>query len=203
MKLYFVRHGQSEANINHQISNRGYLHGLTEKGRGQSATLAQALLEKEVSRIYTSPLRRAVETAQIIGNTLAVPYEITGALREFDCGIAEEGMDDASWGLWDWVWNEWHVYGRLDSKIEGGESFLDLQARLYPFARSLAAGEDGGSAVLIGHGGLFTAVLPGLMANETQIREQVSDLSFANTAYALAEMTPIGLACREWCGTKI
>lgn len=203
MRLYFVRHGESEANIIRKISNRGYVHGLTEKGRGQAAILADKMRDRGIGHIYTSPLRRAVETAQILASTLAVPYEITGALREFDCGIAEEGKDEHSWGLWHWVWDEWHIHHRLESKVEGGESFLVLQARLYPFVHSLAANDGAKDAILIGHGGLFTAVLPGLMANEDQIRDRVKDLGFANTAYALAEARPEGWYCLEWCGLKM
>ncbi|MBK9055673.1 MAG: histidine phosphatase family protein [Chloroflexi bacterium] len=43
MRFYFVRHGESEANILHEMSNRGWKHGLTEKGREQAAALAYNL----------------------------------------------------------------------------------------------------------------------------------------------------------------
>ena len=132
MRIFFVRHGESEANILRQISNRGYVHGLTEKGRQQAANLAQSLRaldfrtgkpgEAGAARIYTSPLQRAVETAQILSAALGIPYETTGALREFDCGIAEEGADEHSWSLHRWVWDEWLVHHRYGSKIEDGES---------------------------------------------------------------------------------
>jgi broad specificity phosphatase PhoE len=45
MKLYFVRHGQSEANISRVISNRGWVHPLTEKGLQQAHDLAARLAE--------------------------------------------------------------------------------------------------------------------------------------------------------------
>ena len=96
MKLYFVRHGESEANILHEISNRGWKHGLTEKGREQSRQLAQNLSASGISKIFTSPLRRAVETAQILALELGAPLEVTQALAEYDCGILEGKSDEQS-----------------------------------------------------------------------------------------------------------
>lgn len=205
MKLYFTRHGESEANIIRQISNRGYKLGLTEKGCEQASTLAKKLRDNGIIRIYTSPLKRAVETAQILSDWLDVPFETTYALREFDCGIVEDGADVHSWELWHWVWDEWLIHHRLDSKIEGGESYLELQARLYPFVNSLlnSTEQQPGNYVLVGHGGLFSSVLPGLLTNETVVREKIKDLGFSNTAYVLAESRPEGLICLEWCGVII
>lgn len=203
MQLFFVRHGESEANIIRQISNRGYVHGLTEKGREQASILAQKLGGQGIEHIFTSPLQRAVETAQILAAGLDVPYTITGALREFDCGIIEERRDAASWDLWQWVWDEWHIHKHFDSKIEGGESCLELRARLYPFVEAWIKDVRHGNAVMVGHGGLFGAVLPELMVNDMQVRTQIQDIGFPNTGYALAETSSDGLVCLEWCGILI
>ena len=46
MRAYFVRHGESEANILEVISNRGSVHGLTEKGRRQANQLAGGLAQR-------------------------------------------------------------------------------------------------------------------------------------------------------------
>ena len=40
MRIYFARHGESEANLLHVFSNRGVKHGLTARGRAQAETLA-------------------------------------------------------------------------------------------------------------------------------------------------------------------
>lgn len=81
MKLYFARHGESEANLLHEFSNRGLKHGLTEEGRQQAATLAGKLEGISVAKLFSSPLLRAIQTAQILADEPGVPYEITDALR--------------------------------------------------------------------------------------------------------------------------
>ncbi len=115
MRLYFVRHGESEANVLSIISNRGFKHGLTEKGRGQAATLAQNLKGASITRIYASPLKRAVETAKILAEAWGVEYTITPALREFDCGVAEDRGDPESWAIWHGVWDDWHQRQKWES----------------------------------------------------------------------------------------
>ena len=74
MRLYFVRHGESEANILRIISNRGYRYGLTTRGQQQAVTLAQHLQHVPISGIFSSPLRRAVETADILSRALGRSY---------------------------------------------------------------------------------------------------------------------------------
>ena len=70
MRIHFARHGESTANTLHVFSNRQADHPLTEKGKAQAAALAVQLTDKGFSAFYSSPIPRAVETAQIISNTI-------------------------------------------------------------------------------------------------------------------------------------
>jgi broad specificity phosphatase PhoE len=58
--------------------------------------LAEKLKPVPISAIFTSPLGRAVETTKILSQTLGLPYQITDALREYDCGILEGKSDPES-----------------------------------------------------------------------------------------------------------
>ena len=97
MRIYFIRHGESQANLLRQISNRGLRHGLTRIGREQTRSLAQKLEPCSITKIYASPVLRAIETGVILANQLGVDYELTDALREYDCGILEGRADPAAW----------------------------------------------------------------------------------------------------------
>jgi probable phosphoglycerate mutase len=200
MKLYFVRHGESEANILNEISNRGYKHGLTEKGRQQAAELADNLRQAHARRIFSSPLLRAVQTAQILSEALGIEYEVTDALLEFDCGIAEGKRDAESWALHRQVMIAWLQGGLYATKIEQGESFLDMQARFVPFIEQLLQEQAGAeSLILIGHGALFICMLPLVLKNVRSI----PTFHFPNTGYVLAESSADGLTGVEWCGIPL
>ena len=203
MRLYFVRHGESEANVLNEISNRGYKHGLTDKGHWQVELLAQKLLPAKAAKIFSSPLLRAVQTAEILSTALQVEIEITSALREFDCGVIEGKSDPESWATHRWMREEWLRHQHWESKIEQGESFLDIRQRFEPFINHLL--EQGRHSdeniILIGHGGLYICMLPVVLANIDF--DFAASHPFPNTAYVLAQATSAGLACLEWCGTIV
>jgi len=93
MQLYFLRHGESSANLLRQFSNQGDEHPLTECGIQQARQAAQNLSGVRAERIYASPVLRARQTARILSESLHVPLEIHEALREWDVGI-DEGTTD-------------------------------------------------------------------------------------------------------------
>jgi len=153
-----------------------------------------------VTRIYSSPLLRAFETAGILAEALGVACEVTDALREFDCGIAEGRSDTAAWELHRQVMKQWLQDGRLDARIEQGESFYDIQCRFLPFVELLLeAPGEAEKVILVGHGGLYQCMLPVVLAN---IQRGV-EFRFPNAAYVLAEARADGLFCLAWCGKPI
>ena len=200
MRIYFARHGESQANILHEISNRGLRHGLTVAGREQAAALAQRLQHRPIGRIYSSPLLRAIETSVLVANRLGVDYEITDALREYDCGILEGRSGEEAWQEWQELYDAWVVHRRWRQRIEGGESFHDVRARFEPFIEELVKRYAGTEMemVCISHGGLYRMMLP--MALKNVNAELFSRYGFDYTACIVAEWHPRGLFCVEWNG---
>ena len=201
MKLYFSRHGQSEANVLREFSNADHKHPLTALGVQQAQALAAALAGKGIARIYSSPVLRAVQTAGIVATALGLPVTYTEALREWSVGVLEGTRDPAGWELYDEVQAAWFYDRQLERKIPGGESFLEIQARFTPFIEALLAQPPDGDILLVGHGGLYRAMLPVIFSNVSF--EFALNHAFPNTAYALAETRPPGLVCLEWCGTPL
>jgi broad specificity phosphatase PhoE len=203
MRIYFARHGESQANVLRQISNRGLVHPLTLKGREQVEALARRLQGRPISRIYSSPLLRAIEMSIILANRLGVEYSITGALREFDCGILEGRSDEAAWQAWREQFDAWLVHRRWDTRIEGGESFDDLRARFVPFVERLVDeyGQTGTEVVCVSHGGLYWMMLPIVLKNVD--KEFIAQHGLHNAACIAAEPRPDGLYCVEWNGQPV
>jgi len=89
-KVYIVRHGESVWNLEQRLQG-GQDPALSEAGYRQAARVAEVLEGLGVAAVYSSPLRRAAETARIIAGALRVPVHLHADLREIGMG-AWEGM---------------------------------------------------------------------------------------------------------------
>jgi probable phosphoglycerate mutase len=107
MRILFARHGESTANVHQIISNRDIPHHLTKIGITQSAALSESLLDWKVQKIIASPILRAQETAGVVSKRLGVPFTISHALREFDCGVMEGRKDKEAWAAHNAVNHAW------------------------------------------------------------------------------------------------
>lgn len=87
--LMFVRHGHSEVNVAGVFANRGEGYPLSDTGRAQAAELADRLGDLQVDRVYSSPLLRARQTADVIAARTGAPVTVTAALTECDMGELE------------------------------------------------------------------------------------------------------------------
>ncbi|PWN39737.1 hypothetical protein IE81DRAFT_258828 [Ceraceosorus guamensis] len=133
LTITLVRHAQSEDNAN------GYLAGhrdapLTSLGRSQARLLGKAFQWSELLAVYSSDLKRARETAEILvasNHTVPPPTLVhTRALREQYFGV----MEGKSWKETDW--KPPTANDDRDQKFEGGgESFEDVGARMRSAAR--------------------------------------------------------------------
>ena len=195
MKLYLVRHGESEANIQHIISNRQSPLGLTSRGKGQANALAENLKDLPITAIYSSPVLRARETAEILSQKFHIQYQITEALREYDCGILEEKSDDESWKLHGEIAEDWTLNHNYLRKPDGGETFLDIQNRFLPFIKLLKQVNDE-HILLIEHGGLFHLMLPLILTNIDD--HFVKSHGLGHTDCVIAELQSNGLVCKQW-----
>ena len=203
MRILFTRHGESEANIQHVISNRDLPHKLTRLGIAQSLGLAEYLRRWSLSTILSSPVLRARETAEIISRALGIPFMPSPALREFDCGLMEGRGDDEAWAAHQAVTRAWDEDRDHDRHIPpDGESFNDMRARFLPLITDLTSGREKqtGDILLISHGGMLHQMLPLILLNV--------DRGFMNSHplgnCALIETRPgnAGLFCISWNGIR-
>ena len=199
MKIYFTRHGESRANILHEISNRGLRHGLTRKGREQAVALARNLEGEPLTRIYSSPLLRAIETSVIVAAHLGVDYEIADPLREYDCGIIEGRSDEAAWRQWQTLYDAWAKDKQWERRIKEGESFVDIRQRFVPFIDGLIHEYEGldKRILCVSHGGVYRLMLPLVLCN---VDDSFVANGFDHTIIVVAEPQPEGLTCIKWNG---
>ncbi len=199
----FVRHGESEANLLHEFSNRGVKHPLTDLGVRQAMQLAQKLKGRSIAAIYCSPLLRARQTAWIIGRELTIAPRVAPALIEFDTGVLEGKSDEKSWQVFDDIFLDWLVHGNFTRSFEGGDSFTSIRARFMPFVQGLQAQFAGSaqSLLFVGHGGTYLSMLPAILTN--------IDFDYAlahrltNTGMVIANERNGEFFCRVWDGQVI
>jgi len=203
MRIYFTRHGESQANLLNEISNRGLKYGLTRTGREQAAALADRLQNLRLTCLYTSPLLRAIETSVIVANRLGLEYTVVDALREYDCGVAEGRSDAEAWQSVRALFGAWLMEKRWEQRIEGGESFVEIRERFVPFIEGLVQkhGSTEAGIVCVSHGGMYWTMLPEVLKNVNT--ELIAKHEFGYASCVVAEWRPEGLYCVEWDGAAI
>ncbi|MGZ9013948.1 MAG: histidine phosphatase family protein [Burkholderiales bacterium] len=86
--FYFLRHGETETNAAGLVA--GSLDvDLTARGREQALAAAEALADEPITGVYTSPLKRARETAEPIAARLRLPLNVVEDLAERNWGALE------------------------------------------------------------------------------------------------------------------
>lgn len=195
MTLYFARHGESEANVLRVMSNRDIPHGLTPTGRDHARWLADAVSGAGLAHIYASPIPRARETAQIVADTLSVPLTLADGLREFDCGLLEGRGDEAAWAEHLSVQNRWFE-GEVEARIEGGESFVDMETRFRSALEMAEQRHAGESVLLVAHGAVLGAMLPIFLTNLPRAR--VWEIGLTHTTLIEVSSVDGQRACVRW-----
>jgi probable phosphoglycerate mutase len=81
-----MRHGQADNNVRRILVGRHIESHLTEYGKRQVADTAMYLKNISISKVYTSPVIRTVETAKIVCKILELDYEVDERLYEIELG---------------------------------------------------------------------------------------------------------------------
>jgi probable phosphoglycerate mutase len=81
-----MRHGQAENNVSRTLVGRHIESHLTPQGRQEVADAAKQLKSIPFDKVYVSPVTRAMETAQIVCNTLGMDYGVDERLYEIELG---------------------------------------------------------------------------------------------------------------------
>jgi phosphoglycerate mutase family protein len=166
-----ARHGETDWNVERRIQGSTDIP-LNENGIRQAHSLA-GYLERQVvgkggtiTHIFTSPLERAKETAEIVGARLRVPVEAVSGLEEMNFGICEGKSWLEAKAMYPQELSEWEENKR-ERRILGGESYQDVLDRFFSAYKimkrrlSLAEldGEKDNNILIITHGAVIMLLL--------------------------------------------
>ena len=156
-RLYLVRHGENTANLTKEFSHRLVDYALTPKGRLQAAQTAEVLARRPIVAVFSSPLRRARETAEAIAAPLGLEVTVLEQFRELNVGDLERvPPSEETWTQHDDVIKAW-LRGDLDARFPGGEDYHMLWQRAAEGYRLVVERFPGQEVVIVAHGGIFFA----------------------------------------------
>ena len=154
MRIYAIRHGQSEANL--KAAHAGWAQvPLTEKGHAQAEAVQHRLKEVHFDKVIVSDLRRAIQTAQH-----ALPdydYEYDWRIREIGVGNLEGKLvSDCETEL-----GETYIQNRQnrDFTAYGGENLEMMQQRIASFMDDLTGEPEDAQIAVVCHEGAICGML--------------------------------------------
>ena len=152
--FYLVRHG--DTGIKNRISGRMTGVHLNETGRRQAYELAERFTGIAVESLYSSPVERAVETAQPIAQSLDLTIQIAEAVSEIDYGEwTGKSLDELSM---DSRWRSFNVFSS-GTQIPGGENILQVQRRFVGWMETVRRDHPDGRIVVVSHQDPIKAVV--------------------------------------------
>ena len=150
MDIVFVRHGQTVENSHGKYGSIDT--PLSEKGRKQIEALKGALGDKTFKNIYVSPLKRTIETAEILGLDGLKEERI----KEINFGIFEGKSYEEIYREYPLETSLW-VKDYIGYKIPKGESLMDLYNRVSSFLEKVI--KDDNDVLVITHEGVIRCAL--------------------------------------------
>ena len=158
-----MRHGENPANLTREFSYKAVDYPLTEKGIQQAeqtaAYFASRLGEgRTVDAVYSSPLKRAIQTAEIIGAATGHAVTLVEELREVNVGSLEgQPPTDEIWVFHDRIMERWDE-GDHDVRFPDGEDYHTLVERARAALAQMVA-RSGQHIVAVTHGGIVKATM--------------------------------------------
>lgn len=157
-KIYLIRHGQTEFNRLGIVQGSGVDTRLNALGQAQAQAFFHHYKHISFDRVYTSKLRRSIESVQPFLD-LGIPHEPLTALNEISWGQAEgqpvTAEADASYSHLLSRWRE----GATDFAIPGGESPEDVRNRLEPAMKEILGRADEQQILICMHGRAMRVLL--------------------------------------------
>ncbi|WP_156285534.1 histidine phosphatase family protein [Paenibacillus sp. NEAU-GSW1] len=149
MKIYVVRHGQTEWNYENRVCGITDIQ-LTKKGEEQAKKLSKIVCEKQIDIILTSPLVRAVKTAEILSKAIGKELVVDHRLIEQDYGVYEGTYRD----------NENFIKAKrqISSRLSGGESILQVAQRIFNVLDEIKRKYSNQNVLIVTHGGVSRVI---------------------------------------------
>lgn len=162
--IYIIRHGETDNNLRNILQGGSVDLDLNETGLRQSMAFYDRYKDVPFAKIYTSGLNRTVQSVQSFIND-GIPHEKLTGLNEISYGVKDGTCRNDGTDFYGQLVMDWDS-GNLHSKIEGGESPLEVQKRQKE-ALNLIFSRDSEETILICmHGRAMRILLATIINND-------------------------------------
>jgi probable phosphoglycerate mutase len=210
-KLYLVRHGETASNAEGLWQGKHGDDPLNERGRAQSLAAATALSDyAAASALYASDLRRAAETAGIIGARLGLPVWTHTGLREYGFGDLEGATTPEVLAKWKILLSQWRT--DPSAKPPGGESAIEFTLRVGAAMQEIIDRHQGEQVIVVAHGGSLSVALAALVGEP----DNWQDYQMTNCGISVVDLAPdrniltfdetshlAGIGVTAWAGADV
>lgn len=184
MKIYFIRHSESEDDLNNCYGGSADWK-LTENGK-QKVLLAKPFFNsKGIQKFYSSPYQRAYETACILADNTSTPQKVFD-LREINtygvmCGVEKSLAKELFKTFLELP--EYQNIGYYNGKsFYGGEPTHEFDSRVKSAITNIVQNETNNTIAIITHGGVFRSIFKNILSINSKI-SSIEDVAYAEVDY--------------------
>jgi len=198
VRLFLVRHGETESNRLNLALGRDDVP-LNERGLWQAERVARALAREPLAAVYSSPLRRTLDTARAVAGPHGLAVQIEERLVEMDIGEAD-GLTLAEVGSrYPGLLEAWASEEGPTRAMPGGERLVDVQERAWPAVQDLAARHGNEAVAAVTHNFVILSVLIRVLGMELaqfrRLRHSVGAVSVVDFLPARVTLVRLNDTC--------
>jgi broad specificity phosphatase PhoE len=149
LEIILARHGETDWNAAEVFRGRIDVE-LNETGMKQAELLGAYLSEAKIDALYSSPLKRALKTAEVIAGYQALEVNIMGGLIDFDYGEWQGLSHQEVKDRYQELYAQWLSHPEL-VRMPAGESLEDVRKRVMVLLSDITGGYCEGRVVLVSH----------------------------------------------------
>lgn len=146
-RYYILRHGEALSNVRGIVSStpENFKNPLSEKGREQIKSVAHKLINENIDLIFSSPVLRTKQTAEIVGKLLEIKPKFDKRLTELGFGILNHKSVE-----------EFKRYfknfkEKIEKKIPKGENYIQVSERMYNFFEEINGRYKDKNVLIVSH----------------------------------------------------
>ncbi|MGE7981574.1 histidine phosphatase family protein [Solibacillus sp. NPDC093137] len=161
LNIYLTRHGETQWNIENRLQGSKNSQ-LTDKGIEHAIMLGDRLRNIDFSAIYTSPLERALQTANYIKSDKDVPIYTIENLKEMNFGDWEGKTKDEIEAVDNYkneYHNFWHIPHMYNHKPHNGEGLITFKRRVEEALSKVISSNSDGNILIVTHAVVIKAIL--------------------------------------------